>query len=610
MRVTTSLLSRSLAGPSRQISLSPAGVARALSAAASAKPNLTSRSIATPPPSYRVSSPPRAGPVSSALPRRSYSVDSSPITSASLIKTSTLPNGVRVATEGTPGHFSAVGVYVDTGSRYERPWISGESGVSHLLDRMAFKSTSQRSSEVMTSEIEKLGGNVMCSSSRETIMYQSSMFNQDLPAVLSILADTIQHPLLLPEELDAQRQAAAYEIQEIWNKPEMILPELLHLVAYKDNTLGNPLLCPIESLEQMTADNLRSFMKQWYTPERIVVAGAGMQHEQLVALSEQFFGGAAAKQSVLTDSSSRSSSRSSSPSSVFSSSSSGSSTSTSPSSASSYNPSADFSTTAKTSASHLSDIPGFPTSSDLAQTRARYTGGELYLPREDLEFTHVYVAFEGVSIHDDDIYALATLQILLGGGSSFSAGGPGKGMYSRLYGVLNTHHAVDFCSAFLHSYSDSALFGIAASCEPRFNASIGNVIARQLELCTGPLRGGITTAELSRARNQLKSSLMMALESRLVEVEDLGRQVQVHGKKVTVEEMCEKIDQVDLPRLHRVATRVLRPTAEKEGKGQKMNYGLGSGQTTVVAQGNLEGLGDLRQMLYSRGLGAKPTSQA
>lgn len=183
-------------------------------------------------------------------------------------------------------------------------------------------------------------------------------------------------------------------------------------------------------------------------------------------------------------------------------------------------------------------------------------------------------------------------------------------MYSRLYNVLNTHHSVDFCASFLHSYADSALFGIAAACEPGFNPFIGNIIAQQLEQCTGKLNAmaggsrGINQTELSRARNQLKSSLMMALESRLVEVEDLGRQVQVHGKKVSVEEMCEKIDAVDVATLQRVANRVLRP----QRSGSPMNHGLGSGQATVVAQGNLEGLGDIRDLLHRRGLGAKPTS--
>jgi hypothetical protein len=51
-------------------------------------------------------------------------------------KITTLDNKIRVATEATPGHFSAVGVYIDAGSRYEAPQYSG---VSHILDRMAFK---------------------------------------------------------------------------------------------------------------------------------------------------------------------------------------------------------------------------------------------------------------------------------------------------------------------------------------------------------------------------------------------------------------------------------------------------------------------------------------
>lgn len=448
----------------------------------------------------------------------------------------------------------------------------------------------------MTSEIEALGGNVMCSSSRETIMYQSSVFNKDVPAVLSILADTILNPLLSPEELDMQREAAAYEIQEIWSKPEMILPELLHTTAYRGNTLGNPLLCPIESLEQMTADNLRNFMSTWYRPERIVVAGSGMPHEQLVELAEKLFGGL----KPISDAS-----RASSPASSLSSSPASSSSSRSSSLSSLFSrSSSSFSTSSSSSAT-----PTATELADLVATPSQYTGGELYIPQSDLEFTHVYVAFEGLSIHDDDIYALATLQILLGGGGSFSAGGPGKGMYSRLYtNVLNQHHSVDYCAAFHHCYSDSGLFGISASVHPSFNSSIVHVIARELELCTSSIyQGSVTQTELNRAKNQLKSSLVMALESRLVEVEDLGRQIQAHGKKVSVEEMCEKIDQVDLKTLNRVATRVLRPQKMAVGTGKAPR---GSAQATVVAQGNLEGLGDVRDLLARRGLGVSPKHTA
>lgn len=382
--------------------------------------------------------------------------------------------------------------------------------------------------------IQSIGGNVMCSSSRETIMYQASVFNQDVPKILSVFADTIQNPLLDPAELAQQRDAAAWEVAEIWNKPELILPELVHATAYQNNTLGNPLLCPMESLEVMTTDNLRAFLEAWYRPDRIVIAGAGMPHAELMELSERLFGGM----------------RLPAPGS----------------------PAAD------------------PLFGQLAAERAQYTGGELYLQKPELEFTHVYVAYEGLSIHDDDIYALATLQMLLGGGGSFSAGGPGKGMYSRLYtNVLNQYHGVDHCAAFHHCYSDSGLFGISASVHPAFAPSIPYIIARELELCTADdYRGSITPVELNRAKNQLKSSLMMALESRLVEVEDLGRQVQVHGRKVSVEEMCAMVDRIDLPTLNRVASRVL----------------MTSKPATVVAQGQLDGLEDVRRLLASRGMGS------
>lgn len=52
------------------------------------------------------------------------------------VRVTTLPNKIRVATENTPGHFSCVGLYIDAGARYETP---SSSGVSHFLDRMAFK---------------------------------------------------------------------------------------------------------------------------------------------------------------------------------------------------------------------------------------------------------------------------------------------------------------------------------------------------------------------------------------------------------------------------------------------------------------------------------------
>jgi mitochondrial-processing peptidase subunit alpha len=48
----------------------------------------------------------------------------------------TLPNGVRVASENTVGATANIGIYVDAGSIYEGP---GSHGVSHLMQHLGFK---------------------------------------------------------------------------------------------------------------------------------------------------------------------------------------------------------------------------------------------------------------------------------------------------------------------------------------------------------------------------------------------------------------------------------------------------------------------------------------
>ena len=97
-------------------------------------------------------------------------------------------------------------------------------------------------------------------------------------------------------------------------------------------------------------------------------------------------------------------------------------------------------------------------------------------------------------------------------------------MYTRLYtNVLNRYHAVDFCAGFHHCYADSGLFGISASVYPQFAPRVAEIIAQQLHALTGRMPGGIEEIEFKRAKNMLKSTLVMSLESKLTAVEGESR---------------------------------------------------------------------------------------
>lgn len=93
----------------------------------------------------------------------------------------------------------------------------------------------------------------------------------------------------------------------------------------------------------------------------------------------------------------------------------------------------------------LADLPSMGPSVPLT---TEYVGGD-WRQSADSPKTHVALAFEvpGGWRNEKDSYAVTVLQTLLGGGGSFSAGGPGKGMYSRLYTrVLQTHTLTSFYS--------------------------------------------------------------------------------------------------------------------------------------------------------------------
>lgn len=509
---------------------------------------------------------------------------------AELDRITTLPNGIRVATEALPGHFSGIGVYLDAGSRYENEALRG---VSHIVDRLAFKSTRTSSGEHMMERLETLGGNIQCASSREAIMYQAATFNSAVHNAIAVLAETIRDPLITEDEIQQQLETADYEIGEIWGRPELILPELVHMAAYKDNTLGNPLLCPKERLPHINRRVVEAYRKEFYKPERMVVAFAGVDHNQAVRLAEEHFGdmpkgtGPSLVQHAPPASPSPSTPH------VF--------TADHPTPtgapAQPFNllskipllknlaPSA---TPASSASADLSlDFPPITTS-----VPSTYTGGFLSLPPIPPplnpmlpRLSYLHLAFEGVPVGHPDIFALATLQTLLGGGGSFSAGGPGKGMYSRLYtNVLNQHGWIESCVSFNHAYTDSGLFGISASCAPAYVAQLLEVMCRELKsLSDESGYAALKATEVMRAKNQLRSSLLMNLESRMVELEDLARQVQVHGRKYSVKEVCQKIENVTIADLKRVARQVCG--------GQVANVGGGSGAPTVVLQeGEMEGL--------------------
>ncbi|KAB0388527.1 hypothetical protein E2I00_009601, partial [Balaenoptera physalus] len=203
-------------------------------------------------------------------------------------KVTTLENGLRVASQNKFGQFCTVGILINSGSRYEAKYLSG---IAHFLEKLAFSSTDRfGSKDEILLTLEKHGGICDCQTSRDTTMYAVSADSKGLDTVVGLLADAVLHPRLTDEEIELARMAVRFELEDLSMRPdpEPLLTEMIHEAAYRENTVGLHRFCPTENIAKIDRSVLHSYLRNYYTPDRMVLAGVGVEHERLVECARKY----------------------------------------------------------------------------------------------------------------------------------------------------------------------------------------------------------------------------------------------------------------------------------------------------------------------------------
>jgi processing peptidase subunit alpha len=418
------------------------------------------------------------------IPLPGVAVSTASSTAAASTQQTTLPSGLTVVSENTPGATTCIGVFVGSGSRDDEV-----AGTSHLMEHMAFKTTPNRSHFRTVHEVEHIGANLVAQAGREEMVYSAEILNEQSTAVLDILAETILEADFMDNEIAEQKGVIRVELEDAKLNSNNLTTEAAHLAAYGSTGLGRSLMATEKSLGSLSSATLKAAAAKTLVTGNVVVAASGVDHKEFVAAAEKAFA-------------------------------------------------------------------ALPSGDAPKSEAASYQGGQYNVPADTIDgLAHVTLAFEGPSWHAAELIPMCVLHTLMGGGGSFSAGGPGKGMYSRLYtGVLNKHGWVQNATAFNSCYKDTGLFGIYGAAEPRNLPNLVQVLAEQLK----GMGKNITDEELSRAKNMTKSSVLMNLESKPIILEDIGKQVLCYGKRLTAAEVCSQVDKVTAADIDKVATQMLK----------------------------------------------------
>ena len=169
---------------------------------------------------------------------------------------------------------------------------------------------------------------------------------------------------------------------------------------------------------------------------------------------------------------------------------------------------------------------------------ATYKGGETRLVKDLME-AQVLIGFEGRPYKSKDYYTIQILASILGGGMS-----------SRLFQEIREKHGLCYAIYSFHwAFSDTGLFGLHAATSKEDLPALMPMILDELR-AAGETIGD---EEVNRARAQIRAGLMMALESPAARAGQIARQILVHRRVLSMDEVSAKIEAVTAADIRRVA---------------------------------------------------------
>jgi predicted Zn-dependent peptidase len=205
-----------------------------------------------------------------------------------MVERHTLGNGVRVIVEQIP-HVKSVslGFWIGVGSIHEN---SKNNGITHFIEHMLFKGTTNRTAKQIAESIDSIGGQLNAFTSKECTCYYAKVLDSHLPIAVDVLSDMLFNSTFSDVEIEKEKSVILEEINMYEDSPEDLVHDLLSKAIFDNHPLGFPILGTSQTVGEFHREMLLEYIQDNYTSDNIVVSVAGNFDQKLLfALLEEKF---------------------------------------------------------------------------------------------------------------------------------------------------------------------------------------------------------------------------------------------------------------------------------------------------------------------------------
>lgn len=205
-----------------------------------------------------------------------------------MIKTSKLDSGITFIHEYMPDvETVSMKILTKTGSRNE---TVDNNGISHFLEHMAFKGTTNRTAKQIAYDFESIGANFNAYTSKESTAYYSKVLKEYVEKSLDILVDMFENSTFDSIELEKERGVILQELAMTRDTPDDIIFDYYYSAAFHNQPYGRSIIGTEENIKKFQPNDFIKYMDEHYIAENVIFSVAGnVEFEKMADLANNYF---------------------------------------------------------------------------------------------------------------------------------------------------------------------------------------------------------------------------------------------------------------------------------------------------------------------------------
>ena len=156
------------------------------------------------------------------------------------------------------------------------------TGIAHFVEHTLFKGTAHKSASVINGYLDKLGGELNAYTTKEEIVLHATVLKEDLHKAAGLLFELATEPTFPEKEIATEKGVVIDEIHSYKDSPSEDVYDKFEEMLFEGHPLSNPILGTVQSVKKITSEELRAFVAEKFSPDRLAFTVVADEDEEKI----------------------------------------------------------------------------------------------------------------------------------------------------------------------------------------------------------------------------------------------------------------------------------------------------------------------------------------